>query len=123
MGCHILLQGIFPTQGLNPCLRHCRQMLLLSEPPGKGIPNTCSRLHNDRQSYNSATLDLRFSKLTSWGSPGELVKIGSPDIVIQQVRGGGQEFAFLTRVKGILILLVQSPNFGFTALENHYQEN
>ena len=22
MGCHLLLQGIFPTQGLNPCLLH-----------------------------------------------------------------------------------------------------
>jgi len=27
MGCHALLQGIFPTQGLNPSLLHCRQML------------------------------------------------------------------------------------------------
>ena len=27
MGCHFLLQGIFPTQGLNPGLRHCRQTL------------------------------------------------------------------------------------------------
>jgi len=26
-GCHCLLQGIFPTQGLNPSLPHCRQML------------------------------------------------------------------------------------------------
>ena len=25
--CHFLLQGIFPTQGLNPGLLHCRQML------------------------------------------------------------------------------------------------
>ena len=25
MGCHFLLQGIFPTQGLNLCLLHCRQ--------------------------------------------------------------------------------------------------
>ena len=25
MGCHFLLQGIFPTQGLNPDLLHCRQ--------------------------------------------------------------------------------------------------
>ena len=24
MGCHFLFQGIFPTQGLNPCLLHCR---------------------------------------------------------------------------------------------------
>ena len=27
MGCHSLLQGIFPTQGLNPCLLHCRLIL------------------------------------------------------------------------------------------------
>ena len=27
MGCHFLLQGIFPTQGLNPSLPHCRQTL------------------------------------------------------------------------------------------------
>ena len=26
-GCHFLLQGIFPTQGSNPGLPHCRQML------------------------------------------------------------------------------------------------
>ena len=25
--CHFLLQGIFPTQGSNPGLLHCRQML------------------------------------------------------------------------------------------------
>ena len=27
MGCHALLQGIFPTQGLNPGLLHCRWIL------------------------------------------------------------------------------------------------
>ena len=27
VGCHALLQGIFPTQGLNPGLPHCRQNL------------------------------------------------------------------------------------------------
>ena len=26
VGCHALLQGIFPTQGLNPGLRHCRHI-------------------------------------------------------------------------------------------------
>ena len=35
VGCHFLLQGIFPTQGLNRCLLHCRQILYHSEPPGK----------------------------------------------------------------------------------------
>ena len=27
VGCHALLQGIFPTQGSNPCFPHCRQIL------------------------------------------------------------------------------------------------
>ena len=27
VGCHFLLQGIFPTQESNPCLPHCRQTL------------------------------------------------------------------------------------------------
>ena len=27
MDSYALLQGIFPTQGLNPCLLHCRQVL------------------------------------------------------------------------------------------------
>ena len=27
MGCHFLLQGIFPTQGSNPGLLHCKQTL------------------------------------------------------------------------------------------------
>ena len=27
VGCHFLLQGIFPTQGLNPGLPHCGRIL------------------------------------------------------------------------------------------------
>ena len=27
LGYHFLLQGIFPTQGSNPCLLHCREIL------------------------------------------------------------------------------------------------
>ena len=27
VGCHAVLEGIFPTQGLNPGLPHCRQIL------------------------------------------------------------------------------------------------
>ena len=37
VGCHFLLQGVFPTQGSNPGLTHCRKMLLPSEPPGKSL--------------------------------------------------------------------------------------
>ena len=35
MGDHSLLQGIFPIQGLNLGLLHCRWIFLLSEPLGK----------------------------------------------------------------------------------------
>ena len=36
--CHALLQGTFPTQGSNPCLPHCRQILFcLSH---QGSPNS-----------------------------------------------------------------------------------
>ena len=42
VGCHALLQGIFPTQGSNPGLPHCRWILLPSEPPGKpDIKHNC----------------------------------------------------------------------------------
>ena len=36
VGCHFLLQGLFPTQGLNSDVRHCRQTLP-SEPQGSPI--------------------------------------------------------------------------------------
>ena len=38
VGCHVLLQGIFPTQGWNPgmlCLLHWQVVSLLLAPPGK----------------------------------------------------------------------------------------
>ena len=43
VGCHALLQGIFPTQGLNLGLPHCRQILYkLSH---KGSPSQLSSKH------------------------------------------------------------------------------
>ena len=41
-GCHTLLQGIFLTQGSNPCLLrllHCRRFFT-TEPPGKPLGDT-----------------------------------------------------------------------------------
>ena len=35
VGCHFLLQGIFPTQGSNPGLLHWQVDSLPTEPPGK----------------------------------------------------------------------------------------
>ena len=43
VGCHALLQGIFPTKKMNPGLPHCRIFFFLpSEPPGKLV-----RLHEN----------------------------------------------------------------------------
>ena len=42
--CHALLQGIFPTQGSNPGLLHCRRILFPSEPPGKPKNTTVGSL-------------------------------------------------------------------------------
>ena len=38
VGCHVLLQGIFPTQGSNPGLMHCR--LTLPPEPSEKSKNT-----------------------------------------------------------------------------------
>ena len=35
LGCHFVLQGIFPTQGLNPSLLHSRQIPYWLSKPGK----------------------------------------------------------------------------------------
>ena len=34
VGCHLLLQGLFPTQGLSPGLLHCLQILYCLSHPG-----------------------------------------------------------------------------------------
>ena len=47
MGCHFLLQGIFLTQGSNPGLPHCRQMLYRLSHQGSSKPdsNLSASLH------------------------------------------------------------------------------
>ena len=72
MGCHALLQGIFPTQGSNPGLLHCRRILyhlsqqgspLLAKRPSQRSSNHpwvhrqfCSLLRSLRVSCFSALL-------------------------------------------------------------------
>ena len=42
VGCHFFLQGIFPTQGLNPGLPHSRQTLYHLSHQGSGFPGVAS---------------------------------------------------------------------------------
>ena len=61
VGCHFLLQEIFLSQGLNPGLLHYRQMLLLSEPPGKSIQNqACTHNVLSRTKLKRATIWVVF---------------------------------------------------------------
>ena len=41
VGCHFLLPGIFPTQGLNPGLPHCRQILYRLSHQGSTYTKIC----------------------------------------------------------------------------------
>ena len=46
VGCHFLLQGIFPTQGSHPSLPHCRQMLYcLSHQGSPSVTSKMSKIH------------------------------------------------------------------------------
>jgi len=74
VGCHILFQGIFPTQGLNPCLL----CLLRGQVGSQGSPNQSPRLpqcmsvrakegaHTQRVSETRAG---RWGRVGGWGGP------------------------------------------------------
>ena len=59
VGCHFLLQGIFPTEGLNPGLLHCRWILYRlnhqGSPKTEVIKGACSRGQSDME---ASTLGL-----------------------------------------------------------------
>ena len=66
VSCHFLLQGIFPTQGLNPGLQHCRQIIYqLSHQRGKvKVTQSCPSFCNPME-------------YSPWNSPGQNTGVGS----------------------------------------------
>ena len=77
VGCHSLLQGIFPTQGWNLGLLHCRQIFLLSEPPGMPLTSVCAGSVASVM-YDSLRLyGLQPSRLfCPWNSLGKNTRVG-----------------------------------------------
>ena len=78
VGCHALLQGIFPTQGSNPGLPHCRWILLPSQPPRK--PNIAINISNiqerkEREALPLTSLPPSPSSVAINISPGNSVEI------------------------------------------------
>ena len=72
VGCHSLLQGIFPTQGLNPGLLHCQRILYhLSYQGSLGGIGTRFNFPPDATKkadkiYETMTFMLQFPKFTIW---------------------------------------------------------
>jgi len=70
MGFHALLQGIFPTQGLNLGLLHCSQILYyLSHQGSPNIPNYCCLVTHHIQLFatpNTAACQVSLSFTISW---------------------------------------------------------
>ena len=85
VGCLSLLQGIFPTQGLNPGLQHCRQILYCLSHQGSPVLLLLLLSHfshvrlcaTPETEAHQAPLSLRFSRQEHWNglpfpSPGNL---------------------------------------------------
>ena len=63
MGCHSLLQGIFPTQGLNPGLLHCKQTLYPLTRPWLYL----NRNRNNKSVWTpSSVSEVQISLVTQW---------------------------------------------------------
>ena len=60
MGCHAFLQGIFPTQGSNPGLPHCRQGLYCLSHQGSPL----SHKKNKIMLFGSTWMDLEIAILS-----------------------------------------------------------
>ena len=83
MGCHFVLPGIFPTQGLNPhllCLLHWQADSLPLVPPGKPI----RLLMRQVQNY------LLLTQLYSWGQNLALKgsALSTPQVHLESGSGG-----------------------------------
>ena len=79
MGCHALLQGIFPTQGSNPGLLHCRQILYHLSYQGsprilEWVAISFSRyLHNPGIKPGSPAFQVDSYQLSYQGSPSNIL--------------------------------------------------
>ena len=75
MGCHFLLQGIFPTQGLNPGLLHCRQILYRLSYKGARVglekAMVCPRPITPPEDLREAAISARGHQRSHWKEAGE----------------------------------------------------
>ena len=90
--CHFLLQGIFPTQGWNPCLLHLLHWQadsLPSKPPGK--PPFSKALAKTKSAWHQASVALMRCCVVGWSCWPGLDSVTPP-----LVTGASQSLYFLT---------------------------
>ena len=97
VGCHPLLQGIFPTQGLNPGLLYCRQIFYhLSHQEVQNQTSTQLNRTQAKKSWDNVLewvgLLLRDWEGTGYSRWRELwATAGKPNICSEQDRSWGQD--------------------------------
>ena len=109
VGCHFLLQRIFPTQGSNPCLLrllHWQAGSLPLVPPGKPRPISECESHsvvaNSLQSYRL---------YHPWNSPGQNTGVGSCSLRQGDLPNPGSEPGLLHCRRILYQLSHQGSNF------------
>ena len=78
--CHLLLQGIFPTQGLNPGLPHCRQTLY--------------RLSHDLGDAKCTMVSPDFSPDVTHPTPPPFLQVAPRSQLLVSPQGAGAPFLF-----------------------------
>ena len=79
VGCHFLLQGIFPTQGSNPCLLnlpHWQAGSLSLVPPGSNIMNMTDKKTTPRLAMET-TWEMWWLRKTVWSCSNRVAVIHS----------------------------------------------
>ena len=97
VGCHFLLQEIFPTQGLNPGLLHCRQTLYHLSHQGGIVIKLCRTLVTPWTVARQAPRSMGFSRQKYWSgllfpSPGDLPNPGIVPVFPQASALAGRFF-------------------------------
>ena len=82
VGCHALLQGIFPSQGSNPGLRHCTQILYCLSHQGSPLISNGSW---QMKSWDSAS-DCSITPQWRAGIPGLLNTVKISRVTISQYK-------------------------------------
>ena len=122
VGCHFLLQETFPTQGLNPGLHHCRQMLFsLSHKgsPGARAPGML-RLQNPKLTPSLKYLYFQpaYSFRADW--PRNLLRLSS---VMREIFPSlWSSFVGLAYVSMVLQGVTNNP-WGSHGLNSHLAES